>query len=53
MNKRKSMSKQTRANWLIDAAVFVGGLLAGLSGIYFLYLESDTARHVYPIAKLE
>ena len=34
------MSKQTRANWLIDAAVFLGGLLAALSGIYFLYLPS-------------
>ncbi len=34
------MSRQTRMNWLIDAAVFVGGILAGLSGIYFLYLPS-------------
>ncbi len=31
---------QTRMNWLIDTAVFVGGILAGLSGIYFLYLPS-------------
>ncbi len=31
---------QTRINWLIDTAVFVGGILAGLSGIYFLYLPS-------------
>jgi cytochrome b subunit of formate dehydrogenase len=34
------MSRQTRMNWLIDAAVFVGGILAGLSGIYFLYFPS-------------
>lgn len=34
------MSGKTRANWLIDAAVAIGGLLAGLSGIYFLYLPS-------------
>ena len=34
------MSHQTRANWLIDAAVALGGLLAALSGIYFLYLPS-------------
>jgi hypothetical protein len=27
-------------NWLIDAVVLVGGLLAGLSGVYFLYLPS-------------
>jgi cytochrome b subunit of formate dehydrogenase len=34
------MSLQTRKNWLIDAAVLVGGLLAALTGIYFLYLPS-------------
>lgn len=34
------MSNQTRANWLIDLAVFIGGILAGLSGIYFLFLPS-------------
>jgi preprotein translocase subunit SecY len=44
MNKRKGMSMQTRANWLIDAAVGAGGLLAALSGIYFLYLPSGGYR---------
>jgi hypothetical protein len=34
------MSMQTRANWLIDAVVFAGGLLAALTGIYFLFLPS-------------
>jgi hypothetical protein len=34
------MSMETRKNWLIDAAVFLGGLLASLSGIYFLFLPS-------------
>jgi hypothetical protein len=34
------MSMQTRKNWLIDAAVFVGGIVAALSGIYFLLLPS-------------
>jgi hypothetical protein len=34
------MSMQTRMNWLIDAVVFIGGILAGLSGVYFLYLPS-------------
>lgn len=34
------MSRQTRQNWLIDATVFAGALLAGLTGIYFLYLPS-------------
>lgn len=38
MHKKRRMSIQTRANWLIDAAVFVGGLLAALSSIYFLFL---------------
>jgi cytochrome b subunit of formate dehydrogenase len=38
------MSRQTRANWLIDAAVFGGGLLAALSGIYFLFLPSGGYR---------
>ena len=40
MSKPITMSAQTRANWLIDAAVFIGGILAGLSGVYFLYLPS-------------
>jgi cytochrome b subunit of formate dehydrogenase len=38
------MSGKTRANWLIDAAVALGGLLAGLSGIYFSYLPSGGYR---------
>ncbi len=38
------LSKQTRANWLIDAAVFLGGLLAAVSGIYFLFLPSGGYR---------
>jgi cytochrome b subunit of formate dehydrogenase len=40
MSKPIRVSMPTRMNWLIDAVVFVGGLLAGLSGIYFLYLPS-------------
>jgi len=40
MSKPIRMSTQTRANWLIDAAVFIGAILAGLSGIYFLFLPS-------------
>jgi cytochrome b subunit of formate dehydrogenase len=31
---------ETRKNWLIDFAVFLGGILAVLSGIYFLFLPS-------------
>jgi cytochrome b subunit of formate dehydrogenase len=40
MSKPIRMSRPTRLNWLIDAVVVVGGILAGLSGIYFLYLPS-------------
>ena len=40
MSKRIQMSVQTRANWLIDAAVFLGGVVAALSGVYFLFLPS-------------
>jgi hypothetical protein len=34
----RSISEQTRNNWLIDAAVFIGAITASLSGIYFLFL---------------
>jgi hypothetical protein len=40
MSKPIRISKQTRANWLIDAAVFIGGVLAAITGIYFLFLPS-------------
>jgi cytochrome b subunit of formate dehydrogenase len=38
--KQPTLSRQTRANWMVDAAVFVGAVLASLSGIYFLFLPS-------------
>lgn len=38
MNRK--ISTQTRNNWLIDTAVFIGALLSMLSGLYFLYLPS-------------
>jgi hypothetical protein len=38
------LSVQTRRNWLIDAAVFVGGVIATLSGLYFLFLPSGGYR---------
>lgn len=40
MAKRVTISMQTRKNWLIDAAVLVGGVVAALSGIYFLFAPS-------------
>jgi cytochrome b subunit of formate dehydrogenase len=35
-----TVSKQTRNNWLIDAAVFIGAFVAAITGIYFLFLPS-------------
>ena len=40
MSKRITMSRQTRTNWLIDAAVALGAALAMLSGVYFLFVPS-------------
>ncbi len=38
MVKRPSVAPQTRNNWLIDFALFIGAFIASLSGIYFLFL---------------
>ncbi len=38
--KKGTVSKQTRNNWLIDAAVFIGAVVAAITGIYFLFLPS-------------
>jgi hypothetical protein len=40
MSKRIVTDPQTRNNWLIDAFVFLGGVVSALSGIYFLFLPS-------------
>jgi hypothetical protein len=40
MGTTKPMSKETRRNWLIDAALFMGAVVAILTGIYFLFLPS-------------
>jgi hypothetical protein len=40
MKVKNSLSVQTRKNWLINASVFLGGIIAGLSGIYFLFVTS-------------
>jgi len=40
MANRTSPSLQTRRNWLIVAALSLSGIVAALSGIYFLYLPS-------------
>jgi hypothetical protein len=38
MTIQKSVSKQTRDNWIIDAGLFLSAVMAILSGAYFLYL---------------
>ena len=38
MSERKTM--QTRKKWLTDAIIFLSGLMAALSGIYFLFVPS-------------
>lgn len=35
-----TISRRTRVNWVLDAAVFISALSAGLSGIYFLGFPS-------------
>ncbi|MCB2178321.1 DUF4405 domain-containing protein [bacterium] len=38
MRKQSSIAPQTRNNWLIDATLFLGALIASITGIYFLFL---------------
>ena len=40
MSKQIGVSSQTRNNWLIDVTVLLGGVVAALTGIYFLFLPS-------------
>ncbi|OQY19648.1 MAG: hypothetical protein B6I34_09375 [Anaerolineaceae bacterium 4572_32.1] len=40
MLKRVKLSMRNRMNWLLDVVVFGGGILAALSGIYFLFAPS-------------
>ena len=47
MSKAIRMSTQTRTNWVIDAAVFLGAVLASISGIYFLFKVFDFFQPVW------
>jgi hypothetical protein len=38
MAKTRSVSNQTRNNWLIDVALLLGAIVATFTGIYFLFL---------------
>ena len=40
MQIKRGMSKITLRNWWIDAVLFGSALIAGLSGLYFLYFPS-------------
>ena len=40
MTKFSGLSWQTRQNWLVDTAVFIGAVLSVLTGAYFLFLPS-------------
>jgi len=40
MTKRIELSTQTRANWIIFVVVFLGGIVASVSGAYYLFLPS-------------
>jgi len=40
MATRNGLDSQTRTNWLVVAAVALGAVLAGASGIYFLFFPS-------------
>jgi len=37
---KANVSPHTRNNWLIDAAVALGALIAAITGVYFLFLPS-------------
>jgi hypothetical protein len=40
MKVRRSVSNQTKNNWLMDAGLFISAVLASISGIYFLFFVS-------------
>ena len=38
MAQKRKLSSETRNNWLVDAFIFTGALIASITGIYFLFL---------------
>jgi hypothetical protein len=38
MAKTRTVSNQTRNNWLIDVTLLLGAIVATVTGIYFLFL---------------
>ncbi len=41
MNPQRTVSKRTFYNWLLDASLALSGLLAGITGVYFLFLPTN------------
>ena len=41
MNPQRTVSKRTLYNWLLDASLALSGLLAGITGVYFLFLPTN------------
>ena len=37
MTKTRGVSRQTSNNWLIDSALFLGAVVASITGVYFLF----------------
>jgi len=44
MDRRERMSLRTRVNWIMDFVVFLVGILAAISGVYFLIHPSGGFR---------
>jgi hypothetical protein len=40
MSSKSGIARKTRNTWLLDLSLFLGGILATLSGIYFLFIPS-------------
>lgn len=41
MTPQRMVSQKTLNNWLLDASLALSGLLAGLTGVYFLFLPTN------------
>jgi len=42
--QRRTVSNQTRNNWLLDAGLFISAIAVTISSVYFLYLPSGGYR---------
>ncbi len=44
MSRLSRLDNRTRGNWGVDAIVLLGGILAAVSGVYFLYFPSGGSQ---------